>query len=131
MVLLMLTIYDWNRIFPLVQLCWGIRLVHCGTDRVPETILGITEVSRVVLGYLSISSPPAIYQLALLSLRSQLSSTELLSEYQTKIARQKSYFEEQIKQLATRMQMESSNPREFHQLSPLTETTEPEFGEVS
>ena len=122
MVLLMLTIYDWNRIFPLVHLCWGIRLVHCGTDRVPETILGITEVSRVVLGY---------HQLALLSLRSQLSSTELLSEYQTKIARQKSYFEEQIKQLATRMQMESSNPREFHQLSPLTETTEPEFGEVT
>ena len=62
--------------------------------------------------------------------RSQLSSTDLVSEYQTKVARQKSFFEEQIKLLATRMQMETAKPRDFHQLSPLTETTEPEFGEV-
>ncbi|KAI6654618.1 Centrosome-associated protein [Oopsacas minuta] len=62
-------------------------------------------------------------------LASKLPSSELLSEHQVKIARQRSFLEQQIKVLVNRIELETNNPREFRQLSPLTETTEPEFGE--
>ena len=62
--------------------------------------------------------------------RSQLPSSKILTEYQDKIQSQSNFFEQQIKLIANRMQLETNKPGEFRQLSPLTETTEPEFAEV-